>query len=291
MNNLRPMHPFTPFNPICIFGDHEIDTVQTQIYYMTSRLREILLHRLDGPHQEQIWTWWNVRFGLEVQLANSLVGWATAVGLSVDIPYLLRSICVFGPYINMEYSFSYTPELEVLLRRLPTVTDSFALRPAKVYYLHWWNEGALEDNALSTATLPLAVILHRTVVRGSTSESSLDIPRPRKGKNKQGDSTVCLKCPKYRSLAQQASAGLKEAVTHLAAVRQYIEWSTANSQRMIQGYHKIANQAEQVNRALEKKDIRQMALGRQESPADPPPSRTNSMDYPQADGAVTFESV
>ncbi|KDR66958.1 hypothetical protein GALMADRAFT_147597 [Galerina marginata CBS 339.88] len=53
---------------------------------------------------------------------------------------------------------------------------------------------------------------------------------------------------------------------------------------MIQGYHKIANQAEQVNRALEKKDIRQMALGRQESPADPPPSRPNSMDYPQADG-------
>ncbi|KDR64847.1 hypothetical protein GALMADRAFT_149242 [Galerina marginata CBS 339.88] len=47
---------------------------------------------------------------------------------------------------------------------------------------------------------------------------------------------------------------------------------------MIQGYHKLANQAEQVNRALEKKDIRQMALGRQESPADPPPSRPNSED-------------
>jgi hypothetical protein len=65
-NCQRPLHPVSPFHPVCTYGDEDINVCQEQIYYMTRRLRTILLHRIRGPHSEQQWEWWNVRFGVEV---------------------------------------------------------------------------------------------------------------------------------------------------------------------------------------------------------------------------------
>jgi hypothetical protein len=62
----RPLHPFSPFNPVCSYGDTDISICQDQIYYMTSRLQTILLHRIEGTHKEQQWEWWNGRFRAEV---------------------------------------------------------------------------------------------------------------------------------------------------------------------------------------------------------------------------------
>ena len=65
-NQERPLHPFSPFNPVCSYGDTDITICQDKIYYMTTRLRTILLHRIEGSHTEQRWEWWNVRFRAEV---------------------------------------------------------------------------------------------------------------------------------------------------------------------------------------------------------------------------------
>ena len=65
-NFKRLFHPFSPFNPVCVFGDEEVTRCQDEIYYMTGRLRTILLDRLSGPHMEQKWEWWNTRCSIEI---------------------------------------------------------------------------------------------------------------------------------------------------------------------------------------------------------------------------------
>ena len=65
-NAQRLLHPFSPFNPVCVYGDVDISICQDQIYYMTGCLKTILLQHVDGPHMEQQWQWWNVHFRAEV---------------------------------------------------------------------------------------------------------------------------------------------------------------------------------------------------------------------------------
>ena len=59
------LHPFTPFHPTCVYGDVHIQQCQNRIYYMTSRLRAILLNRLNGT-KEEVLELWNAHFALEL---------------------------------------------------------------------------------------------------------------------------------------------------------------------------------------------------------------------------------
>ncbi|KIM35994.1 hypothetical protein M413DRAFT_32037 [Hebeloma cylindrosporum] len=281
-NFQRPFHPFSPFNPVCMFGDEDIARCQNEVYYMTGRLRAILLARLDGSHTERHWGWWNIRFSQEVQLANSLMGWATIAGSSVDIPYLLRSICVFGPFLVESYQVTFSADMERLLRNPPEHRGQSAVTypegQAK-FINEWWTEGSDQKEALTMELLH--TLCHQPPDLLQDKPPAPREPQP----NVRNNSTKAQQCPncvKSLGIARRASTALKECLVQQEAFRQFAEWSAAESQRFSLGCKFLYEQARTLGRKVELEDLVKWAP----EPSPLPSSMTDpeQTTYPSEEG-------
>lgn len=73
------------------------------------------------------------------QFANSVIGWISVIGATLDIPFLLRSICARGNEWTVNTRLSISPEMIALLESTPDATLSPYLRPAPDYIHQWWS--------------------------------------------------------------------------------------------------------------------------------------------------------
>ncbi|PPR03994.1 hypothetical protein CVT26_001038 [Gymnopilus dilepis] len=129
----------TPFHPARLEYHRRMKhNVQESIYYMTNRLRAILLHRLTVSQKAGLVKPWNACFTMEVQYANALIGWGTVIGEALDVPYLLRSICVLGPVLDPNIELAMSADMLGLLKTELDTTKSTYLISVPLYLHDWW---------------------------------------------------------------------------------------------------------------------------------------------------------
>lgn len=58
--------PYSPFTTTFTYGDHQIEEAQGTLYYLTTRFRAILLHRLSILHHDSLLPSWNAHFAMEI---------------------------------------------------------------------------------------------------------------------------------------------------------------------------------------------------------------------------------
>ncbi|PPQ87221.1 hypothetical protein CVT26_012214 [Gymnopilus dilepis] len=250
------LHPFSPYHQAHAIGDDALNDAQATLYYLCSRLRAILLHRMNIPSQENIPPTWNSHFAIEMMLANSIIGWVTVKGITLHIPYLLRSICSKGFHWRVQTDISITPDMVVLLLQEPDADLSPYLAHAPKYLSQWWNiEGTTFSPPLSAEEISLAKQYHLEIL----GKPVFSIPLPSRDPLIVNSNPECNGCKGLEELLRQTEENLQEAITHIDAMTQFITFASAWSMRRRSAFTALGNEALAKGRPLTREEAANLA--------------------------------
>ena len=232
------------------------------------------------------------------------------IGATPDIPYLLRSICVFAPFLNANSHLKYSNEMRQLLTQPPEETDSVYLRPAPAYLKEWWGEYNPAAESLTSQDLRAAIGHHFPLVspnfpsgrlqtlrsaknepRRSFFDEQKPLPESQSERCEDGHERECNKCHHYRKIAQTASEVLRESSLHISAMKQFVEWSAAASQRMCLGFKFLTNKSDLLKRDITVDDLLSFSVKDFPDTTDGSEFERQSTRYPIIDGLKLVSSV
>jgi hypothetical protein len=209
------------------------------------------------------------------------------IGITVDIPYLLRTICAFAPFISATWKFTYTPEMAQLLQTTPpqpSTREPRVLRLADEHLNEWWTEERGDIAALNMELLQVAYkapkMMVETQVTANPMHSTISVSGLTTSRRSAGS---CSQCTASAEIARRAMVALKDCALHMEASRQFAEWSTGQSQRLIQACRQLCLEQRKMGNKLGLQDLERLG-GKDPTESFGGPEHDQATTYPSADG-------
>ncbi|PPQ82077.1 hypothetical protein CVT26_003684, partial [Gymnopilus dilepis] len=235
---------------------------QNIIYYMTSRLRAIFSHRLDGKRTKdingKIWDQYALR---ELRFAAEHIGFAVALGFDLHVPSFLRSLVSHVKSRTSQMPPIVPPDMRALILAQSDEVLSPFLNHASTYFGQWWDPcsasppSVLTDEHLSAAlSYHLLVLDCKEADQGQATHLShahdsvaYKLSIMRQICDQQSPWATCRQCSINLELFHEVSSALIELKQDIIALERANSRCTACAERLREHSKKWAILVDKMN--------------------------------------------
>jgi hypothetical protein len=239
----RQIKLFNPFSLQLGVDSDRHSQIQRIIWYAESRFRQALLMFHDAPDPVQRWMQAALRQELVSFAYTSgplnvltvpqkfvlmVIGEASAVGLAIDIPILVRSLADSLLITTAGRPLKFHDSILAVLNNGLPANDPCALVPD--YACDWWNDEAAPsaDNIMSSRNVARLLKVH------GTGRAISDLPVPPRAPSQP--EPPCTWCRRYRDLAADAVSELHGVLEYAQAMEVSAEATLDADTRRAQGF-------------------------------------------------------